>query len=166
MFGRPQVRFAVCVGDPSFHFHATHAILFEGKHGILEPEEVHGHDYQARLLIEGPLDPMFRVVDLTPLEDVFHKILKAWDDRVILPKDYVLEKNSTSGSQKIFYIKEKNPTTELIAGFILRELIDALEKKNIVPRKSYKKYSFTLRLTESLGTFSEASIGKRFNSKN
>lgn len=109
---------------------------------------------------------MFRVVDLTPLEDVFHKILKAWDDRVILPKDYVLEKNSTSGSQKIFYIKEKNPTTELIAGFILRELIDALEKKNIVPRKSYKKYSFTLRLTESLGTFSEASIGKRFNSKN
>ena len=168
MFGLSYpVYYSVCLKGPQFKFRTEHATFFEASDRYLAPENLHSHEYRARITIEGPPDKTGRVVDFTALEKAFKEVLDAWDGRVILHKKYELDPalRRQYKKQKRLYLEKNNPTSELIAGMILDDLVDLLERRKTVPKSSLDDYSYTLRLIEKPGHFAvEASMGGRFDS--
>ncbi len=71
-----------------------------------EPEELHGHNYTVRACVSGErLDPRGMVVDFLELDKVLGRVLKSLDHKYL---------NDV--------LNLSNPTAELIAEYIFREL--------------------------------------------
>lgn len=79
-------RFAVRVYKQYFNFASAHFLIFaDGTR-----EELHGHNYQVRVTVEGQLDPGDVVVDFVKLKPLVKKVCDSIDHRCIFPESHPL----------------------------------------------------------------------------
>ena len=78
--------FAVRVYKEYFNFASAHFIIFaDGTR-----EELHGHNYQVRVAVEGALDETDVVLDFTKLKPLVKKTCDSLDHRCIFPTKHPL----------------------------------------------------------------------------
>jgi len=76
-------RFGVRVYKEYFNFAASHFLVFpDGGR-----EELHGHNYQVRVAVEGPIGPGEMVLDFCRLKPIVRKHCDALDHLMLLPAE-------------------------------------------------------------------------------
>lgn len=123
-----------------FVFSAGHFITF---HGDI-CERLHGHNYRVAAEVSGPLDENHYVVDFILLRDTLKEIVDQLDHRMLLPTSHPLIKVEADEERVVVRFEERkwefprcdclllpvpNTTSELLARYIGRQLLDALEEK-------------------------------------
>jgi len=107
-------------------------------------ERLHGHDYRVAAEVHGPLDENHYVVDFIALGDVLRAILDELDHRVLLPSGDARirvtaderEVEATFEDRRWVFPRSDclllpipSTTAELLARYIGRRLLDALEAR-------------------------------------
>ena len=77
----PAGTFLVQVEKDYIGFSSGHFITYDGH----QCETLHGHNYRARITLEGSLDENFYVVDFVRIKRMMKKICDELDHRVMLP---------------------------------------------------------------------------------
>jgi len=121
-------------------FSAAHFITFNGD----ICERLHGHNYRVSAEVHGPLDENAYVIDFIALRDELKAITESLDHRVMLPTEHSQihvtaserEVAATFQERRWIFPREDcvllpvtNTTAELVAQYIGRRLLDALEKR-------------------------------------
>jgi 6-pyruvoyltetrahydropterin/6-carboxytetrahydropterin synthase len=77
-----EPRFGVRVYKEYFNFASSHFLVFHdgGR------EELHGHNYQVRVLVDGQVGPGDMVVDFCLLKPIVRRFCDALDHRMLLPE--------------------------------------------------------------------------------
>jgi 6-pyruvoyltetrahydropterin/6-carboxytetrahydropterin synthase len=129
--------FEVRVAKGDFVFSAAHFITYEGH----LCETLHGHNYQAKVAVQGDLTPNSYVVDFTFVKPIIRAIVNELDHRVLLPQDNPLISIShEDGHVRAQYRDRKyvfpqadvvllpiaNTTAELLAEYILSRFAEKL----------------------------------------
>jgi 6-pyruvoyltetrahydropterin/6-carboxytetrahydropterin synthase len=124
-------------------FSAGHFITFAG--GICE--RIHGHNWRAKLMVEGPLDENEYVFDFIALRDDAKAIVDRLDHRMLLPTESDLIHVKQVGKQVECRFEDRfwsfpadecvllpvpNTTAELIANWFASELVAGWKSKGIV----------------------------------
>jgi len=86
-------------------------------------ERLHGHDYRVAAEVHGPLDENHYVVDFIALGDVLRAILDELDHRVLEDRRWVFPRSDC------LLLPIPSTTAELLARYIGRRLLDALEAR-------------------------------------
>ena len=73
--------FRIRVEKDYLGFCSGHFITYDGH----QCERLHGHNYRARISIEGPVDENFYVLDFVKVKRMMRRICDALDHRVLLP---------------------------------------------------------------------------------
>lgn len=134
-------RYRVRVADDSLVFSAGHFITL----GQNTCERLHGHNYQAAVELQGPLDAQQCVVDFLALRAILRSLLEELDHRMLLPTANPLIRITADdrevlvdfGSRRWIFPRDDcallpvaNTTAELLARHLgqrlLRELNDRL----------------------------------------
>jgi 6-pyruvoyltetrahydropterin/6-carboxytetrahydropterin synthase len=127
--------FGVRVYKQYFNFASAHFLIFaDGTR-----EELHGHNYQVRVSVEGALDAGDVVLDFTKLKPLVKKTCDDLDHRVILPLGHpLLRVTEEDGSiEAVFAGKDRfvlprrdvvllaihNTSTERLAEYIAHEVM-------------------------------------------
>lgn len=76
-------RFGVSVYKEKFNFCSAHFLIFANG----DREELHGHNYQCWVDIDGPLDHGDLVIDFMLLKPVVKELCDELDHRMILPTE-------------------------------------------------------------------------------
>ena len=124
----------------SMVFSSAHFITFGGQ----VCERLHGHNYRVEVHVFGDLDENQYVVDFIALRDSLQQIVTELDHYMLLPTDHPLI-GVAAGEKEVEVTFEdrrwvfprgdcvllpvSNTTTELIARYIGRRLLDDLERK-------------------------------------
>jgi 6-pyruvoyltetrahydropterin/6-carboxytetrahydropterin synthase len=118
-------------------FSAAHFITFNGK----ICERLHGHNYRVAVEVEGTLDENHYVIDFIALRDALRAIVAELDHYVLLPTGHPTIKFVAGDKQVEVTFEDRrwifprgdckllpveNTTTELLARYIGRRLIDDL----------------------------------------
>jgi 6-pyruvoyltetrahydropterin/6-carboxytetrahydropterin synthase len=128
-------RFGVRVYKQYFNFASAHFLIFaDGTR-----EELHGHNYQVRVTVQGALDAGDVVLDFTKLKPLVKKTCDELDHRVILPLSHpLLRVTEADGSIEALFKGEdrfvlprrdvvllpiKNTSTERLAEYIAHEVM-------------------------------------------
>ena len=121
-------------------FCAAHFITYD--RDVCEP--LHGHNYHVAAEVEGPLEENHYVVDFIALRDALQTIVDELDHRMLLPTEHLTisveerdkEVTVRHGNRRWVFPSEDcvllplaNTTAELLARFIGRRLLDALENR-------------------------------------
>ena len=121
-------------------FSAAHFITFNG--GVCE--RLHGHNYRVTAEVFGPLDENHYVVDFIALRDALHAIVLELDHHMLLPASHpqICVTADDASVEAVFedrrwvfprcdciLLPVPNTTTELLARYIGRRLLDDLEAK-------------------------------------
>lgn len=121
-------------------FSAGHFITFDGN----ICERLHGHNYRVAAEVYGPLDENHYVVDFIALRDAMKDLVDELDHRMLLPTGHptihvVADEKSvevTFEERRWVFPREDcillpvpNTTTELLARYLGRRLLDELEKR-------------------------------------
>jgi 6-pyruvoyltetrahydropterin/6-carboxytetrahydropterin synthase len=130
--------FAVRVYKQYFNFASAHFIIFEDG----SREELHGHNYQVRVTVEGALDPGDVVVDFLKLKPMVKKVCDRLDHRCIFPTDHPSLAIRTEGdsvelvyagrdrfvlpARDVVLLPVHNTSTERLAEWIAREVTSRL----------------------------------------
>lgn len=77
----PTGTFLIQVEKDYIGFSSGHFITYDGH----QCETLHGHNYRARISLEGPLDENFYVVDFVRIKRMMKMICDELDHRVLLP---------------------------------------------------------------------------------
>lgn len=124
----------------SMVFSAAHFITFNGN----ICERLHGHNYRVEVHVFGELDENQYVIDFIALRDSLQQIVTELDHYVLLPTDHPAirvvagdkEVEATFEDRRWVFprgdcvlLPISNTTTELIARYIGRRLLDAIEEK-------------------------------------
>ena len=132
-------QFHVRVVKESLIFSAAHFITFAGN----VCERLHGHNYRVAAEIFGPLDENHYVVDFIAVRDLLSEIVRELDHHMLLPTDHPQIKVAASPTSVEVTFEERrwvfpredcvllpvaNTTAELLARYIGRRLLDALER--------------------------------------
>lgn len=129
----------VDIEKEEFTFSAAHFITFNGN----VCERLHGHNYGVRCKIDSPLDENRYVYDFIAIRDSLREICGSLDHYMLLPDSHPAIKVVTQdgeievtfedrrwvfpvGDCKILPVE--NTTVELIARFIGKQLLAALDK--------------------------------------
>jgi 6-pyruvoyltetrahydropterin/6-carboxytetrahydropterin synthase len=114
-------------------FCAGHFITYDGH----ECEPLHGHNYQAAVALEGPLDQNAYVYDFTRLKRALRAVVDRLDHRMLLPTRSELIRVTQSGSEVQATYRDKryvfpasdvvllpipNTTAEMLASWIAQQL--------------------------------------------
>lgn len=78
---KPVGTFLVQVEKDYIGFSSAHFITYEGH----QCETLHGHNYRARIALEGPVDENFYVMDFVRIKRMMKRICDELDHRVMLP---------------------------------------------------------------------------------
>ena len=121
-------------------FSAAHFITFNGD----VCERLHGHNYRVTAEVFGPLDENHYVVDFIALRDALHAIVLELDHHMLLPTSHpqIRVTADETSVEAVFedrrwvfprcdciLLPVPNTTTELLARYIGRRLLDDLEAK-------------------------------------
>ena len=114
-------------------FCAGHFITYDGH----ECEPLHGHNYQAAVALEGPLDENAYVYDFTKLKRALRGVVDRLDHRMLLPTKSTLIRVVQAGAEVEATYRDKryvfpasdvvllpipNTTAEMLAWWIAQEL--------------------------------------------
>jgi 6-pyruvoyltetrahydropterin/6-carboxytetrahydropterin synthase len=118
-------------------FCAGHFITYDGH----QCEPLHGHNYQAAVSVEGPLDQNFYVLDFTRLKRALRAVVDRLDHRMLLPTRSAHIQVTPSASEVQATYRDKryvfplsdvvllpvpNTTAEMLAWWIVQELRQTL----------------------------------------
>jgi 6-pyruvoyltetrahydropterin/6-carboxytetrahydropterin synthase len=118
-------------------FCAGHFITYDGH----QCEPLHGHNYQAAVSVEGPLDENSYVLDFTRLKRALRAVVDRLDHRMLLPTKSALIQVAPSGAEVQATYRDKryvfpvsdvvllpipNTTAEMLAWWIVQELRQSL----------------------------------------
>lgn len=121
-------------------FSAAHFITFDGD----TCERLHGHNYRVMAEVRGSLDENHYVIDFIALRDTLQEITSELDHQMLLPTEHdqiqVVELESEvqvtfQDRRWVFPLDDcvllplANTTTELLAHYIGRQLVERLEKR-------------------------------------
>jgi 6-pyruvoyltetrahydropterin/6-carboxytetrahydropterin synthase len=139
-------RYWVRLAKENMVFSAAHFITFAGD----VCERLHGHNYRVAAYVYGPLDENQYVVDFIALRDSLLAILGELDHHMLLPTDHAMIQ-VTAGDQEVLVrfaerrwvfprgdcvlLPVSNTTAELLARYIGKRLIAALEGVHYRPEK-------------------------------
>lgn len=133
-------RYSVQVTKDYLVFSAAHFITFAGN----VCERLHGHNYKVSCEIFGPLDENHYVIDFIALRDALKAIVDELDHHMLLPTEHktihVVPNDKkvevTFADRRWVFPREDcvllpvaNTTTELLARFIGRRLLEVLKEK-------------------------------------
>ncbi len=119
-------------------FSAGHFITFNGD----TCERLHGHNYRVAAEVHGPLDENHYVIDFIALRDILQGIVAELDHRMLLPTGHPLILVTADDARVEVRFRERqwvfprgdclllpiqNTTTELLARYIGRRLLDAVQ---------------------------------------
>jgi 6-pyruvoyltetrahydropterin/6-carboxytetrahydropterin synthase len=123
-------------------FSAGHFITFAG--GVCE--RIHGHNWRAKIVVEGPLDENQYVFDFIAIRDDAKAIAERLDHRMLLPTESPLIDVQTIGKQievrfedrfwsfpadECVLLPVSNTTAELIARWFCHELVAGWNARGI-----------------------------------
>ena len=150
--------FGLWLKKDSFCFTAAHFLTFaDGSR-----EELHGHNYQMELRLEGGVDETGLLVDFLVLIPMVETICRTLDRRTILPTrnpqiKVITAQNRVTVSHRddSFSFPQRdtvllalaNTSTELLAGYLAHEIRDSLAK--LTPRPPLQ--TLKVKLEESAG---------------
>jgi 6-pyruvoyltetrahydropterin/6-carboxytetrahydropterin synthase len=132
-------QFKIHVEKDYIGFSSGHFITYDGH----ECETLHGHNYRARITLEGPLDENWYVIDFVRIKRMMKKICDELDHRVLLAMNNPLieikqEGESVSVRYKhrhfLFPIEDvvllpiPNTTAEMLAEYICGRALEELPK--------------------------------------
>ena len=132
--------FRIRVDQDHLKFSAAHFLLFDDG----ECERVHGHNYQAWVELEGPLEANDYVFDFITVKPLMKSICDRLDHRVLLPgenaelrivKDDLVIDAAFHGKEYRFPAKDvlvlpiHNTSAELLAKYICGELKQELKAR-------------------------------------
>ena len=135
-------RYSVTVTKDYLTFSAGHFITFNGN----VCERLHGHNYGVRATVDGPLDENHYVIDFIALRDCLKEITNGLDHHMILPTEHPTIHVTPDDKEVLVTFEDRrwifpledcillpiaNTTTELIARYIGRELLEALRQRGI-----------------------------------
>ncbi len=121
-------------------FSAAHFITFNGD----VCERLHGHNYRVTAEVFGPLDENHYVVDFIALRDAMQEIVAELDHHMLLPTSHPMIKVTADEKsvEAVFddrrwvfprcdciLLPVPNTTTELLARYIGRRLLDDLQHR-------------------------------------
>lgn len=121
-------------------FSAAHFITFNGD----VCERLHGHNYRVTAEVFGPLDENHYVVDFIALRDALQEIVAELDHHMLLPTGHPLIKVTADETSVEATFEDRrwvfprcdcillpvpNTTTELLARYIGRRLLDDLQQR-------------------------------------
>jgi 6-pyruvoyltetrahydropterin/6-carboxytetrahydropterin synthase len=133
-------RFHTRISRDDLAFSAAHFITL----GADTCERLHGHDYRVTVEVHGPLDDNHFVVDFLALTRSLRQIVGELDEHVLLPTGNPLirvdpgpeQVEVTFGRRRWAFPRSNalilpipNTTTELLAEYIGRRLIERLESE-------------------------------------
>ncbi len=131
--------FRIQVEKDYIGFCSAHFITYEGH----RCETLHGHNYRARITIEGPLDENFYVLDFVKVKRMMKAICDELDHRVLLPlHNPLLELEVGEESVSVRYkhrhflfpredvvlLPIPNTTAEMLAQYICKRALEELHK--------------------------------------
>lgn len=121
-------------------FSAAHFITFNGD----VCERLHGHNYRVLAEVYGPLDENHYVVDFIALRDLLRDLCLELDHHMLVPTEHPLIHCRTDEVSVELTFRERrwvfprcdcvllpvpNTTTELLARYLGRRLLDGLEAR-------------------------------------
>jgi 6-pyruvoyltetrahydropterin/6-carboxytetrahydropterin synthase len=121
-------------------FSAAHFITFNGD----VCERLHGHNYRVTAEVFGPLDENHYVVDFIALRDAMQEIVAELDHHMLLPTSHPMIKVTADEKSVEAVFEDRrwvfprcdcillpvpNTTTELLARYIGRRLLDDLQQR-------------------------------------
>jgi 6-pyruvoyltetrahydropterin/6-carboxytetrahydropterin synthase len=121
-------------------FSAAHFITFDGN----TCERLHGHNYRVAAEVEGPLDENQYVIDFLALRDALRSIVVELDHCMLLPTGHpTIEVQANDWRVEVTFqdrrwefprgdcklLPVENTTTELLARYIGRRLLDDLSAR-------------------------------------
>ncbi len=137
--------FRIKVEKDYLGFCSGHFITYEGH----QCETLHGHNYRARITIQGPVDQNFYVLDFVRVKRMMKCLCDELDHRVLLPlHNQLLELEQTETSISVRYKHRRfmfpredvvllpipNTTAEMLAQYIAeraREELQRLSKQTL-----------------------------------
>ncbi len=130
--------YAIRVYKQYFNFASSHFLIF----GDGTREELHGHNYQVQVKVEGAIVKGDIVIDFIPFKPLVKRICDDLDHRMLLPRDNPhlelrvdddkVEARHGDGSFFCFPRRDvrilplPNTSTEMLARFIARQLHEAI----------------------------------------
>ena len=130
-------------------FSAGHFITFDGD----VCERLHGHNYRVAAEVHGPLDENHYVVDFIALRDTLRGIVDELDHRMLLPTEHRLihvaadeqrvqvtfeDRRWEFPREDCVLLPVANTTSELLARYIGRRLLEGLQQRTGVRPKRIK----------------------------
>jgi len=130
--------YAIRVYKQYFNFGSAHFLIFvDGTR-----EQLHGHNYQAQVKVEGSLDEGDVVIDFIPFKPLVKALCDSLDHCTLLPRDNPhLEVSEVDGSviaqhrdggrfvfpaEDVRILPLPNTSTEMLARFLAHGIIEAL----------------------------------------
>jgi 6-pyruvoyltetrahydropterin/6-carboxytetrahydropterin synthase len=145
-------------------FSAAHFITYAGN----ICERLHGHNYRVAAYIYGPLDENHYVVDFIALRDALQAIVNELDHHMLLPTEHRLIRVS-AGQQEVevrfedrrwvfprqdcILLPVPNTTAELLARYLGRRLLSALEVKS-----QYRPSRLRIEVDENCGQWAACEL--------
>jgi 6-pyruvoyltetrahydropterin/6-carboxytetrahydropterin synthase len=138
--------FHVRVAGDELVFSAGHFITLPG--GLCE--RLHGHSYRVAAEIWGPLDENQCVADFRAVRDALKTIVGQLDHRLLLPAEHpAIQVCCRAGEVEVRWADRRwvfpqddclllpvaNTTTELLAHYVGRRLVEALKQSGVSPSR-------------------------------
>ncbi len=134
--------FRIQVEKDYLGFCSAHFITYDGH----QCETLHGHNYRARISLEGPLDENFYVVDFIKVKRMMKGICDELDHRMLLPlNNRLIELEEQEDSVAVRYKHRRflfpredvvllpipNTTAEMLAQYICGRALEELRKLGV-----------------------------------
>jgi 6-pyruvoyltetrahydropterin/6-carboxytetrahydropterin synthase len=158
MEGLEMGSYKIHVAKDHLMFCAAHFITFDGH----KCEALHGHNYRARITLEGSLDENWYVYDFVTLKQLMKRLVDQLDHRVLLPLNNPLINLRNDGKHIFAKYKERryvfplndtvllpipNTTAEMLAQYITKLVQEELTRSE----RGNNINAIELEIEESLG---------------
>ena len=130
-------QFRISVEKDYIGFCAGHFITYDGH----QCETLHGHNYRARITLEGPIDDNFYVFDFVRVKRMMRKVTDELDHRMLLPlQNRILELEYSDECVEVRYKHRRfvfpredvrllpipNTTAEMLARYLCGRALEEL----------------------------------------
>jgi 6-pyruvoyltetrahydropterin/6-carboxytetrahydropterin synthase len=149
--------FRIHVAKEYLGFSSGHFITYNGH----QCEPLHGHNYRARISLEGALDQNFYVVDFSHIKRIMKRVCDSLDHRMLVPlQNALLTLEITDEQVKVCYAQRcyvfpredvvllpiPNTTAEMLAQYICGQVMEELRTLSIQHMSAIE-----IEVEESLG---------------
>jgi 6-pyruvoyltetrahydropterin/6-carboxytetrahydropterin synthase len=131
--------YAIRISKEYITFAAAHFITYDGH----QCEGLHGHNYRARVALDGPVDANHYVVDFSRIKKLMRELIEPLDHKVLLPLENPLVHVEATGGSVFARYKDRtyqfprrdvallpipNTTAEMLARYLLGGVKKYLEQ--------------------------------------